>query len=373
MKKILFLVNHDLVIYNFRKELVTELLNQGYEVIISSPYGEKIDRLIQVGAKFVETKIDRRGLNPLKDLKLIRHYKKKMLDIEPDIVLTFTIKPNIYGGLAAKKLKIPYIANITGLGSALENEGILQKITTILYKRAFKEINTVFFQNEENMRFFHDKKIAVGKHKLLAGSGVNLEEYKLINYPTDEVATKFIFIGRIMKDKGIEEYLSAAIQLKSIYNNLIEFYVVGFYEEKYKRIIEELHSRRTINYLGYIDNIREVLKDIHCVVLPSYHEGMSNVLLEAQATGRPVIGTDVSGVRETFVHTYSGLLCKKADVNDLVRQMIAFHEYSVEKKAQMGINGRQHVEEKFDRKIVINEYIKKIMEVTGDVWKNSKS
>src|SRR5690625_5206823 len=146
-KKVLFLVNHDIVIYNFRRELVERLLEENYEVYISSPYGERIDDLIDIGCHYVEATIERHGLNVFKEIKLFRYYKKIMKDIRPDVVLTYTIKPNIYGGMAAKSLRIPYIANITGLGTAVENPGLIQNLSIFLYKIAFKDIQTVFFQN----------------------------------------------------------------------------------------------------------------------------------------------------------------------------------------------------------------------------------
>src|SRR5690625_672404 len=186
MKKVLFLVNHDVVIYNFRLEIVQRLLKEGYEVHISSPYGERIDDLIELGCKYIEVEIARHGTNLVEEAKLFLYYRKVIKDIKPDAVLSFTIKPNIYGGMAARISGIPYIANITGLGTAVENEGLLQKISIMLYKVAFKKVSRVFFQNEENQQFFIDNKIAVEKHKLIPGSDVNLEHFHLMEYPSDD-------------------------------------------------------------------------------------------------------------------------------------------------------------------------------------------
>ena len=187
MKKVLFLVNHDVVIYNFRLELVERLLSDGYEVHISSPYGERIEDLKRLGAIFHETNMDRHGMNPINELKLLQNYKKLLKKIKPDIVLGYTIKPNIYGAMAAESVNIPFVANITGLGTAVENPGLSQKISIILYKIAFRKVQKVFFQNTENQQFFIDHKIALGKHGLLPGSGVNLRRFTVKEFPCSNV------------------------------------------------------------------------------------------------------------------------------------------------------------------------------------------
>ena len=359
MKRVLFLVNHDIVIYNFRRELVQELLNQGHEVYISSPFGDRISLLEKLGAKFIETKIDRRGTNPLNDYKLLRTYKRIMKDIRPDVVLTYTIKPNIYGGIAAGSLKIPYIANITGLGTAVEKKSLLQKITTMLYKKAFKNVNTVFFQNQENMDYFIKQKIALGKHELIPGSGVNLEHFKLMPYPSDEII-RFVFIGRIMKEKGIEYYLEAARVLKKKYDNL-EFHVCGFLEENYKDIINELVSNNTIIYHGLVDDIRLILKDMHAIIHPTYYpEGISNVLLEAAAMGRPAIATNRSGCKEVIDHGITGYLFEAKNQNQLNNQVENFINTSNEFNMIMGLKAREKIEKEFNRTTVVNQYMYKI-------------
>src|SRR5690554_5375674 len=232
MKKVLFIVNHDIVIYNFRKELVQKLIEEKYEVYIVSPMGDRIPFLVDMGAKHINIQMERRGANPFRDLKLLKEYKKIIKEVQPNVVLTYTIKPNIYGGLAAKSLRVPYIANITGLGTAVENKGLLQKITIGLYKKAFKKVDTVFFQNQENMNFFIDNKISnISNYILLPGSGVNLEEFSMMPYPKDDI-TKFIFIGRLMKEKGIEYYMRLAEDIKTLGYNA-EFHICGFAEEDY--------------------------------------------------------------------------------------------------------------------------------------------
>ncbi|SDB81095.1 galacturonosyltransferase [Pelagirhabdus alkalitolerans] len=358
-KTILILVNHDIVIYNFRKEIVEELIQQGHNVIISSPYGERIDDLIAMGSDYVETDMRRHSTNIFGELKLIREYKRMMKSIQPDVVLTFTIKPNIYGGIAAQSQGIPYIANITGLGTAVENGGVMQRITTLLYRYAFRNVNTVFFQNEENKQFFVDRNIAIKKHHVLPGSGVNLEHFKPLPYPDGETV-EFAFISRIMKQKGIDQYLEAAKVIKKKYPNTI-FHVCGFCEEEYEGELNQLHQDGIIHYHGMIRDIREVLKSVHCTVHPTYYpEGLSNVLLESAACARPIITTDRSGCREAVEDGINGYLVKPKDTTSLIEKIEQFLCAVSSEKKSMGNSGREKVSREFDRKIVVEQYLKRI-------------
>lgn len=358
-KKVLFLVNHDVVIYNFRLELVERLLQEGCKVIISSPYGERIDELTKIGCSFIDTPIDRHGINPIHDLKLITKYKKIIKAERPDIIFSYTIKPNIYGAIAAQKEKVPVVANITGLGTAVENSGFLQKITIILYKFAFRDIQKVFFQNKENQQFFIDHKIAIGKQGLLPGSGVNLTHFSPLPYPPDGVI-HFAFISRIMKEKGIDLYLEAAEKIKQEYPNTV-FHVCGFCEQNYEDKLKNYQQRGIIVYHGMVKDVRTILSQVHCVVHPSYYpEGMSNVLLEACACGRPVISTNRSGCREVIVNRVNGFLIKEKDILDLTKSIKVFLGMTNNEQKQMGLEGRQKVEREFDRNIVIDKYLKEI-------------
>ena len=243
MKKILFLVNHDIVIYNFRLEIVKRLINDGHEVHVSSPYGKRINDLINLGVKFHDIKIERHGMNAKNELKIFQKYKNLMRSVKPDICFGFTIKPNIYGAIAARKYNVPFVANITGLGTALENAGLKQKILILLDKYAFLNIQCVFFQNEENQKFFFEHKITLNHGVLLPGSGVNLERFPYRPYPTDEII-KFAFISRIMEEKGIEQYLDAAENIKDRYNN-VEFHVddMDYTETRFSDIVVEAASK----------------------------------------------------------------------------------------------------------------------------------
>lgn len=359
MKRILIISNHHAYTYNFRKEIIEELIKNDYEVYLTLPYGEMVDDLIALGCHYIESELSRHGTNVLEDFKLLLRYRSIMKEVRPDIVLTFTIKPNIYGGLACRSLNIPQIANITGLGTAVENPGLMQKITVQLYKHAFKNVHTVFFQNEENMQFFVDRKIALGKHKLLPGSGVNTERFSLLEYPSDEVI-RFVFISRIMKEKGIDYYLEAAKYIKAKYPNT-EFHICGFSEEDYEDTLKEYEEKGIINYHGMVRDIRTILKDMHCTIHPTYYpEGMSNVLLESAASGRPVIATNRSGCREIIDDNVNGYLVEPKNERDLISAITKFLKLDYKSKKLMGLKGREKVTSDFDRKIVVNSYMEVI-------------
>lgn len=357
--KVLFLVNHEIVIYNFRKEIVERLLSEGYEVVISSPHGEKIDKLVSMGCKHEEVNFDRHGLDILGNLKLIRYYNNLYDKVQPDIVLGFTIKPNIFGALAAKRKKIPFVANITGLGTAVENPGILQKVTIGLYKIAFTDIQTIFFQNKENRQFFIDNNIAVDSHKMLPGSGVNLEYFHPLEYPSDETI-EFVFISRIMKEKGIDQYLEAADYITKKYPNT-KFHICGFCEEEYEDILNDYQSRGVIIYHGMVNDVREILKQTHCIVHPTYYpEGLSNVLLESAASERPIITTDRSGTREVVNDEINGYLINIQDTGDLINKIKKFYNLDYSEKIKMGKAGREKVVLEFNRDIVVESYLSEV-------------
>lgn len=362
-KRILFLVNHDVVIYNFRLEVVERFLADGHEVHISSPYGERIDDLIALGAKFHEIKMDRHGINPKEELGILNEYKKLMKEVKPDICLGYTIKPNIYGAIAARGQHIPFVANITGLGTAVENPGLSQKISILLYKYAFRGIQRVFFQNEENRQFFVNHGIAVRVGELLPGSGVNLERYPCREYPEDGVI-KFAFISRIMKEKGIDQYLEAAKVIREKHGDTVEFHVCGFCEPEYNGKLQEMHDKGVVNYHGMIRDVTDFMGEMHCIIHPTYYpEGISNVLLEACATGRPIITTDRSGCREVVEDGVNGYMIPCQDEKALIEAIEKFLSLSWEQKKRLGMSARKTVEERFDRQIVVQKYVEEVNRV----------
>lgn len=352
--KILILANNDVGLYKFRKELLEALLIE-HQVYISLPNGSYVDDMIQMGCIYEQCEFERHGTNPFAEIKQIKIYQKLMKQVEPDVVLSYTIKPNIYGGIAAAKYNIPYIANITGLGTAVENKGILQKISILLYKYAFKKISCVFVQNAENKQFFIDNNISKDKLKLIPGSGVNLDQFSVLEYPKGKV--EFVFISRIMKTKGIEHYLEAAEHFHNR-DSEIKFHICGFCEEKYEDRLKDLSDRGIIIYHGRVDDIRDVLKDVSATIHPTYYpEGLSNVLLESAACGRPIITTDRSGCREVIDDGVNGYVIKQKDTQSLIDGIEKFLKLSYEDRVSMGLEGRKKVAQEFDRKIVVNSYM----------------
>lgn len=362
MAKILILANNDIGLYKFRKELIEALIEHGNEVNISLPDGYYIEKLRHMGCVFFDTPIDRRGTNPIIDLKLIIHYKMLLKNIEPDVVLTYTIKPNVYGGIACKATNTPYLANVTGLGTSIENGGLLQKLALVLYANGLKKAACIFFQNEPNRQFFIEKHIVAGKTRLIPGSGVNLKYHCFEDYPESEDIIKLLFVGRIMKNKGIDELLESAQRIKGMYPN-VRFDLVGDCEENYKERLSELENQGVIIYHGQQDDIHSFIKRAHAIIHPSYHEGMSNVLLEAASSGRPVIASNISGCRETFNEGISGYGFEPRNIVALVDAIEKFVKLPYVDKKQMGMAGRARMEDEFDRQIVIDSYMEEINKI----------
>ena len=372
-KTVLFLVNHDVVIYNFRLELVERLIADGHEVHISSPYGERIDDLVKLGAKYHEIKIARHGTNPVTDGVLIWNYIKLLKQVKPDIVFSYTIKPNIYGGIACRLMNVPQVANVTGLGTAVETPGLTQKITLALYRFAFKKIQRIFFQNTENRQFFIDHNLYTDRHGLLPGSGVNLERFAPLPYPDETDGIHFVFISRIMREKGIEQYLAAAKHFSARHSERSEessavpkitFHICGFCEAEYQGKLDEYAKNGIVVYHGMVRNVREILAKTHCTIHPSFYpEGISNVLLESCASARPIITTDRSGCKEVVDDGVNGYVVKQRDSEDLIQKIEKFLLLTHEQKMQMGFAGRAKVEKEFDRQIVVDAYMKEMENV----------
>lgn len=363
-KKILILGNSHLVVFGFRGELIRHLINEGYEVTVSFPngvFGEGEETSRQYGCKFIETPINRRGVIPTEDLKLLLNYRRIIKDVKPDIVLAYTVKCDTYGGIACRITNIPFIPNITGIGKAMAEGGKLEKIAIALYKVALKKSRIVFFQNIQDREYFIRKGIRFGKSRILPGSGVNLQKYRPLEYPTAEPVV-FTYVARIMKAKGIEQFLDAARALKG----KAEFHICGYCEEDYKEIMKTEQAAGTIIYHGLVNNVIDYERNSHCIVLPTFHpEGVSNVLLEAAALARPIITTDRAGCREAVDDGINGYLVKERDSQDLVEKMNKFLSMTTDERRIMGLNGRRKMEKEFDRQIVVDAYME---EING--WEN---
>lgn len=360
--RVLVLANSGMGLYKFRKEILEQLIAFHDEVYVSFPINEYIPKFLELGCNYIESSFDRRGKNPITDIKLILSYIKMIKEVEPEIVLTFTIKPNIYGGMACRFTKTPYIANVTGLGTSIEHRGILQKFVMNLYKIGLKKAKCVFFENTTNRQLFINRKIVRHRSKVVPGAGVNLEQHDLEEYPENDDIIKFLFIGRIMKEKGIDELFLAAANVKKIYPNVV-FDIVGPLEdgyEYYQNQIEELSGKEMIHFHGLVDNVHLYIKDSHATILPSYHEGTSNVLLESASTGRPILASNIPGCRETFDEGCSGLGFEVKNAKQLQETIIKFIELPYETKKQMGLAARKKMEREYDRSIVVNAYLEEI-------------
>ena len=356
---ILVLTNNIGGLYSFRKEVMKAIVDAGYDVYISEPDdNERVNYFKEIGCHIIKTDFNRRGMNPLADFRLMLNYLKMIKRFKPVAVLSYTIKPNVYGGMACRLAKTPLLANVTGLGDAVENGGWLQKLTVYLYKSGLKKAKCVFFQNRTNKEFCENHGIVEGKGLLLPGSGVNLIHHQYQEFPPDGTI-KFLFISRLLKDKGTEEFFEMAQNIRGRYPNT-EFQILGWCEGDYKQQLDDLVKKNIINYLGSTSDVRPYLRDVHCTIMPSYHEGMSNVNLESAANGRPVITTNVPGCQETVDDGRTGFLVNVRDSQSLIDAVDRFVTLPYSQKVIMGKNARDKVEREFDRQIVIAAYLKEL-------------
>lgn len=359
--RVLIIANADIGLYKFRKELLEELVKEN-EVYIALPKGEFYEDLLAIGCKYIITQLDRHGTNPVKELKTVFGYKKIIKRIKPEIVFTYTIKPNVYAGMACAALNIPYVANITGLGTAVENPGLMQLLTVSLYKYGLRKAQKVFFQNTENRDFFVKKGVVKKAYDLLPGSGVNLKNYMVTEYPNGPTVD-FVFVSRIMKEKGIEQYLEAAKEIKARHPET-RFHICGFCEQNYEQVLKDMSDEGIIIYHGLVKDMSAIYKQMSCTIHPTYYpEGLSNVLLESSASGRPIITTNRSGCREVVDDGINGYVVEEKNSKDLIEKIELFLGKSVEERKQMGIAGRKKVEKEFNRQIVIDKYLAELKSV----------
>lgn len=351
--KFLIITNHSDMLWRFRRELIAKLGESG-KVVISTPFvGHEKDFEVS-GVRCVDIELDRREINPVKDFKLLKQYFNLLKCEKPDCVITYSIKPNIYAGYACKKLGIPYFANVQGLGTAFQKK-LISAVVTLLYKTALRKVQTVFFENEENRTLFIDKKIIpYEKSHVLSGAGVNTDEFSFFSYPEENEGIHFLYLGRIMKEKGADELFAVAEKLKSKYGEKVAFDVVGFFEDEYRETVEKLSSEGVLTFHGFQNDPKPFYRAAHCIILPSYHEGLSNVLLEAASTGRALIASDIPGCREVVRDGVTGFLCKKASIADLERQIERFISLKSEERAEMGKCGSLFVKENFDKAQVVS-------------------
>lgn len=356
-KKILILSNH-FITTNFRKELIMKLVADGNEVFISMPKAEENDFFSNMGCEIIETPVDRRGVNPARDFGLIVKYIKLMKKLKPDIVFSYTVKPNIYGCLASNLTNNRQISTITGTGTTFFKKGVVSNIVKLLFKISIKNSCKVFFQNSGDKDFFIENKMIKNNYEMLPGSGVNLEQFSFCDLPSDN-EVNFIFIGRIMENKGIDQYIECAKNIKEKYPNTT-FYIAGFIEEeRYKKTINDCNDEGIVNYIGFQRDIKLWIQKCHCTILPSYGgEGVPNALLESAAMGRICIASKINGSKDVIDDGSTGYLFETGNAQDLIDKVEKFLELDCEVKKQMGLAGRKKVEKEFDRQTVIKAYLK---------------
>ncbi|WP_321300394.1 glycosyltransferase family 4 protein [uncultured Sphaerochaeta sp.] len=364
-KTILILSNDVDYLYTLRLETIERLLKEGFSVSLSAPSNERVEFFEQLGCTFYPTEFTPRGKNPVSNLALLLKYVRLIKQVQPHVVLTYTIKANIYGGLVCRMLYTPQVANMTGLGKALMGKGVLQSTIQRLLRIAFKRASTVFLQNERDLNYFLDHKITNKEQSvLIPGSGVNLARHPLEEYPEDDGTIRLIFIARIIKDKGIEEMMAAAIKIHQMHPN-VTCNIAGFIgEDEYAAQLKAYGETGAGSYLGFQKDIHALIKSSHAVVLPSYHlEGIANVLLEGAACGRPVLSTNHIGCRETFDDGVSGIMFEPRSTEALSKAIEKFVTIPYEKKREMGLAGRKKVEKEFNRQVIVEAYMRAIEKV----------
>ena len=354
-------------IFKHRSEIVEALVSEGHEVITSFSngmmgYGEEATE--KYHCRFVEIPISRRTARITQELGLLRRYYTLMRNEKPDAVLAYTVKCDVWGGIAARMLNIPFFPNITGIGKGLDEEGIVQKILIQLYKLAVRKAEAIFFQNPHDRDFFAGHGIKFRKGIILPGSGVNLDKYPPFDYPP-ESPLRFLFNSRIMTAKGIEQYLDAAHFIKQKYP-FTEFHICGYFEDDakadfYRRVIKAESERGILVYHDLVNDMREYYRMCHCVILPSYHpEGVSNSLLEAASCARPIITTNHPGCSDAVDDGLTGFLIEPRNSRDLADKIERFIALTNDERKMMGIRGRRKMENEFDRHIVVDAYLREL-------------
>jgi len=362
--KIIISLNTTWNIYNFRLELIKVLQSKGHEVVALAPKDAYVEKLKVLGVKCININMNQQGINPFRDLKLIRDYYSIFKMIQPDLILSYTIKPNIYGNLAAKILAIPTINNISGLGTLFIKKTIVSYIGRLLYKIGLASSSHVFFQNNEDRQLFIKYKlIKPTKNSVIPGSGVDTTYFK--SNRTNNLGNRFLFVGRLIRDKGVIEFLEAALKILQTYPDK-QFLLIGELDCNNKTAFNKssldyyLNQSSQIQYLGKTDDIKSILSEVDVMVLPSYREGLSKSLIEAASMSLPIITTDVPGCREVVEHKFNGILCQAKSMSSLENAILEMILLSNETRHSMGLKGRLKIIDTFSNTIVIKTYLQQI-------------
>jgi glycosyltransferase involved in cell wall biosynthesis len=353
----------------FRLGVMKALVKAGYDVIVIAPRDKHSDIFSELGCHYIELKMDNKGSNIFNDLKLIYKLQKIYKRLKPDLIFHYTIKPNIYGTLAAKIAKKESIAVVTGLGYTFIHDNITAKIAKFLYKISLKYAKKVWFINvEDKNKFLLAELVEEEKMDFLPSEGINVEEFTPMKVARKENVFRFVLIARLLWDKGVGEYVKAAKELQKRYANL-EFQLVGFIDAQNpkaitQRQVEDWVEKGYVNYLGPTDDVKPFLAEADCVVLPSYREGVSMILMEAAAMQKPIIATNVPGCRDLVNNNVSGYLCRVQDYHDLMVKMEKMIHLSEKERHRMGKEARKFMVEEFNEKLVIKKYLHEVKAAT---------
>lgn len=352
--------------------LIKAFQQEGHQVVAIAPKDDYSHYLEKAGCEYYPIEMENKGANPVKDFLLIQNFKKIYKQASPDVILQYTIKPNIYGTIAANRLNIPVINNVSGLGTVFLHKNLVAQVAKSLYRYAFRFPKKIFFQNNDDRQLFIENGLVkIEKTGLLAGSGINLTSFQQQPFSKKTPFT-FLLVARLLYDKGIREYVDA-IRILRKKGNQAEFQLCGFFDLASnlgvtKEEVKQWEEEGLISYIGKTDNIQETMNDVHCVVLPSYREGTPKTLIEAAALGKTIVTTDVPGCREVLLDNKNGFLCQVKNAEDLAEKMQKVFELSSDKIVEMGNESRILAENKFDEKFVIQKYLEVIKEI--EVEKN---
>lgn len=359
--RVAIVLNTSWNIYNFRMNLVRSLQAQGHEIHTIAPNDDYTHYLTEANCIHHPLKMDSRGANPVKDMGLIFELFSIYRRVKPDVILHYTIKPNVYGSLAASLLRIPVINNVCGLGTVFLKDDMLSSIAMFLYKISFRFPKKVFFQNPDDLKLFIDKKLVSAKSvDLIPGSGIDLNRFRPMEFQRNKKFT-FLLISRLITDKGVLEYIDAVKKLRSEGLDA-RFQVLGAIDPEHKRgikreVVQDWINSGTIEYLGTTKDVRHFINLADCVVLPSYREGTPRTLLEAASSSKPIVATNVPGCNQVVEDRFNGLLCNLKDADDLAAKMRDMAHYDDETLKAMGANGRRKMEAEYDESVVIDKYL----------------
>ena len=372
--KLLITTNTTWNLVNFRSGLIAALVSRGFDVVAVAPDDEYRDRLRELGCRYVPLNMDNQGTHPVKDALLLWRYFVVLRRERPAVILSYTVKPNIYASLAARFTGVTVINNVSGLGTAFLRGGWLGGIVCSLYRVALRRSHRVFFQNEEDRQVFIEKRlVAPARTGLLPGSGIDLVHFSPLAFDGSSLRNGaglvFLMVARLLWDKGVLEFVEAARRVKALFPES-RFQLLGFLDVKNQTAVgrsdvEAWVKDGVVEYLGTTDDVRPFLADADCVVLPSYREGTPRSLLEAAAMGRPLLATDVPGCREVVIDGVNGLLCRLRDSEDLAEKIMQMIAMPMSALLQMGQESRRLAEMRFDEQIVIRKYLEAIYEVAG--------